>query len=109
MLKCFGPEISKDRKERCHRFIEEALELVQAGDCSKEDVLMLVDYVYSRPKGEVYQEVGGVIVTLAAFCTAWNQDLELDAVVEQERIWTKVKEICEKQATKPGNNSPLPE
>jgi hypothetical protein len=47
MLKCFGPEISADSKERNYRFIEEALELVQALGCSREDAHKLVDYVFS--------------------------------------------------------------
>lgn len=30
MLRCFGAEISKDKTERSHRFLEEAIELVQS-------------------------------------------------------------------------------
>ena len=66
MDKCFGSTISKDRIERNHRFLEEALELVQACECTAEEAHQLVDYVFSRPIGDKPQEVGGVMVTLAA-------------------------------------------
>jgi hypothetical protein len=36
MQACFGPEISADRVERNHRFLEEALELVQACGAARE-------------------------------------------------------------------------
>lgn len=109
MGKTFGPDIAADTTERSHRFIEEAIELVQATGLSKEDVLMLVDYVYARPTGELHQEVGGVLVTLAALANAHFIGLEWCGDVELERCWTKIEVIRQKQATKPGNNSPLPE
>ncbi|MBK8521450.1 MAG: hypothetical protein IPL54_11480 [Chitinophagaceae bacterium] len=43
MLKCFGEEISKDVVERNHRFLEEALELVQSLGCKKAEAYQLVD------------------------------------------------------------------
>lgn len=107
MMSCFGPMTSKDKQERGWRFIEEALELVQACGISKEHVLEIVDYVYSRPVGEIYKEVGGVRVTLCALCTAnliKEQDAEKD---ELKRIWTIIDQVREKQAGKPLNNSPL--
>jgi len=101
MLSCFGPAITFDPHERNERFLEEALELVQAMDYTREQALKMVDYVYNRPKGEPYQEVGGVMITLAAFCEA-NQ-LNMNQCAEQElaRVWTKVEQIREKQKGKP--------
>lgn len=107
MLECFGVTISRDWVERNHRFIEEALELVQAAGMSKEDALTLVDYVYGRPIGEVKQEVGGVMVTLAALCLANEVDMHECGEAELLRIWTKVVAIREKQKTKP--RGPLPQ
>ena len=49
---CFGEKIATDKLQRNHRFLEEALELVQACDCTREEAHMLVDYVYGRPVGE---------------------------------------------------------
>ncbi|MGT2505726.1 hypothetical protein [Cupriavidus basilensis] len=66
MLECFGAEIAADARERNHRFIEEALELVQACGATASEAHQLVDYVYGRPVGDRHQEVGGVMVTLAA-------------------------------------------
>lgn len=107
MLECFGAEISADVVERNHRFLEEALELVQANGCTKSEALQLVDYVFGRPIGEIGQEVGGVMVTLAALCSAAGINLNGAAAVELERVWTKVEAIRAKQAAKP-KHSPLP-
>ena len=107
MNACFGPAISADKVERNHRFLEEALELVQALGCSREDCLQLVNYVYDRPVGEPSQEVGGVMVTLAALCLASGLDMDGAAETELARVWTKIDVIRAKQAAKP-RGSALP-
>lgn len=107
MLACFGEEISNDKLERCDRFIEEALELVQAIGYSTERAHALVDYVFNRDIGEPHQEVGGVMVTLAALCLASGLDMNKAAEDELARIWTKVEKIRAKQAAKP-TGSALP-
>ncbi|TES59219.1 hypothetical protein E2N91_11445 [Pseudomonas syringae pv. tomato] len=107
MEACFGAEISSDRQERNHRFLEEALELVQAGGATADEAHQLVDYVYGRSIGEPAQEVGGVMVTLAALCLANELDMHSAAETELARIWTKVDQIRAKQAAKPAM-SPLP-
>jgi len=107
MIACFGEEISKDRTERNHRFLEEALELVQATGCTQSEAHQLVDYVFLRRAGEPAQEVGGVMVTLAALCLAQQMDMHEAGETELARIWTKVEQIRAKQAAKP-KHSPLP-
>lgn len=107
MLACFGEEISKNTTERNHRFLEEALELVQALGCTQSEAHQLVDYVYGRPIGEPTQEAGGVMVTLAALCTASDLDMSVAGATELARVWTKVEAIRAKQAAKP-KHSPLP-
>lgn len=67
---CFGEEIAANRQTRNYRFLEEALELVQALECTKEDAHKLVDYVFGRPIGEPHQEMGGVLITLYALAAA---------------------------------------
>lgn len=104
---CFGPEISSDKTERNHRFLEETLELVQATGCTEDDAHALVRYVYGRPVGEPGQEVGGVMVTLAALCLAQQLDMHLEAAKELARIWLKVPEIRAKHDRKP-RGSALP-
>ena len=105
---CFGPEIAGDKTERNHRFLEEALELVQSGGCTASEAHQLVDYVYGRPVGEMGQEIGGVMNTLAALCLAYGRDMHEDGETELARVWTKVEKIRAKQAAKP-KHSPLPE
>ena len=107
MQACFGPEISADRLERNDRFMEEALELVQATGYPKERAYALIEYVYGRDQGEINQEVGGVMVTLAAHCLAHGVDMHAAAETELARIWTKVEKIRAKQAAKP-TGSALP-
>lgn len=107
MMACFGPEIASDRLERNDRFIEEALELVQACQYPKERALQLVEYVYGRDQGEINQEVGGVMITLAAHCLAHGVDMHQARETELTRIWTKVDIIRAKQAAKP-TGSALP-
>lgn len=108
MMKCFGAEIAADQHERNHRFLEEALELVQACGATASEAHQLVDYVYGRPVGEKHQEAGGVMVTLAALCLAQGLDMHAAGETELARIWTKVEQIRAKQAAKP-KHSPLPE
>lgn len=108
LLDCFGHLIARHKKERNHRFLEEALELVQAAGCTAEEAHQLVDYVFGRPVGELRQEIGGVMVTLAALCLAHDQDMHDAGEIELARIWTKIAQIRAKQAAKP-RNSPLPQ
>ena len=110
LMECFGPEIAADRTERNHRFLEESLELVQALGCTASEARQLVDYVFGRPLGEPAQEVGGVMVTLAALCLASNLDMHGAGEVELARISAPglVAKIRAKQAAKP-KHSPLPE
>lgn len=108
LLACFGREIAYNRVERNHRFLEEALELVQSCGCTAGEAHQLVDYVFGRPEGEKVQEAGGVMITLAALCLA--QGIDMDEAGEQElrRIWSKIDAIRAKQAAKP-EHSPLPQ
>lgn len=109
LLRCFGKQIAFDVTERNHRFLEEALELVQATGCTKQEAHNLVDYVFGRDVGEVTQEVGGTMVTLAALCFANDVDLNAAMLAELARINLPdvILRIGEKQKTKP-SMSPLP-
>lgn len=107
LLECFGEMIAGDKEERNHRFLEEALELVQSLGCTKAEAAKLVEYFYGRDIGHPPQEVGGVMVTLAALCLASDMDMHECAETELSRVWTKVDQIREKQKRKPAM-SPLP-
>lgn len=109
LLECFGEQIASDAMERNHRFLEEALELVQACGCTIDEAHKLVDYVFGRSIGERQQEVGGVMVTLAALCLAQQLDMHYAGELELARITQPemVALIREKQKRKPAM-SPLP-
>jgi hypothetical protein len=107
LVACFGEVIASYKIERNHRFLEEALELVQSTGCTQREAHQLVDYVYGRDVGDPNQEVGGVMVTLAALCLANGLDMHGAGETELARIWTKVEQIRAKQAAKP-KHSPLP-
>lgn len=107
MAACFGAEVSNDRLERGDRLLEEVLELLQSGGYPPERVALLTDYVFGREKGEPHQEVGGVMVTLAAYCLAHGLDMHRAGDDELARVWTKIDKIRAKQAAKP-KWSPLP-
>ncbi|WP_200922033.1 hypothetical protein [Novosphingobium sp. Leaf2] len=105
---CFGEAIKADQLERADRFTEEALELAQTFPAfTAERAHALVDYVFGRPVGEPTQEVGGVMVTLAALCNTAGLSISDAANTELARIWTKVEAIRAKQKAKP-TGSALP-
>jgi hypothetical protein len=84
----FGLKVANNIETRCYRFLEEALELVQALGCTREAALKLVDYVYGRPKGVLNQEIGGTMVTLAALCEAVDRSMSVCGDIEIERCET---------------------
>lgn len=67
----FG-DIARDPQERIDRFIEESIELAQALGADKDRVCRIVNYVYNRPPGNVFEEVGGASLTLLALCESLN-------------------------------------
>lgn len=98
----FGEDKARNKENRSRRFIEEAIELVQASDMPKSEVQTILDYVYSRPKGEITQEVGGVLVTLAGHAMAFGYDPETCGNIELARIQNVPKEqILKKNSEKP--------
>ena len=106
---CLGEHAAADHVERNYRFLEEALELVQACGCTAEDAYKLVDYVFARPVGDKAQEVGGTMTTLAALCNAHGIDVGAAAFGELARVQDPElkKRIRAKQESKP-MRSPLP-
>ena len=110
LMECFGHAIAHDGIERNHRFLEESLELVQSLGCTASEAHQLVDYVFGRPIGEPKQELGGVMVTLAALCFAHGLGMQECGETELERISAPetMAKVKAKQAAKP-KHSPLPE
>jgi len=110
LVECFGEAMAFDRQGRSHRFLEEALELVQSAGCTASEAHQLVDYTFGRPIGEPSQEVGGVMVTLAALCLANGLDMHANGETELARVNepATLLKIRAKQKAKP-QFSPLPE
>lgn len=106
-LNTFGKEVAYDKKERCHRFIEEALELVQTFDVTAKEAHQIVDYVFSRPVGEAHQELGGTMVCLAILCEVSSMSMNIEGAIELNRCWMNQEKIRAKHARKP-KFSPLP-
>lgn len=68
-VQTFGPEMMTPH-ERVLRVLEEALELAQAEGLSAVEAIRLVRYVFDRPAGDPAQEVGGLRLTILAYCAA---------------------------------------
>lgn len=105
---CFPPFAQCDHAERTHRFLEEALELAQANGCSQSDAHALVEYVFGRPEGDLIEETGGVLVTLAALCNVAGVDMEDAGERELSRNWHRIDKIRAKHDSRPAA-SPLPQ
>jgi len=86
MAKCFLASLYSDMTERGDRLLEEVLELLQAHGYHSARVPTLVNYVFGRPVGEPAQEVGGVMVTLAAYCSVAGLSMQADGQAELDRI-----------------------
>lgn len=86
MCQCFPPSLSSNMTERGDRLLEEVLELLQAHGYDSARVPTLVNYVFGRPVGEPAQEIGGVMVTLAAYCNVAGLSMQADGQAELDRI-----------------------
>lgn len=108
MSVCFADDVCKDIQERGDRLLEETLEYLQAHGYDPARVATLTQYVYSRPVGEPKQELGGVMVTLAAHANAVGLDMQGCGEVELNRVWGLIDKIRAKQASKRDIHGPLP-
>ena len=104
---CFGEVATLDQAERRHRFLEEALELFQAAGGTTSELAELGNYVFSRPPGDIVQELGGTSLTLALLAQAHGFDSEETAWLELVRCRVNINRIRAKQAAKPALG-PLP-
>lgn len=103
MIDCFGEPSTMNRTNRNHRFLEEAIELVQANGCSREEVERITKYVYDRDVGEVPQEIAGTMLTLIALAN--ERGIHVDRVTAEEldrvRKPDMVRRIRAKDVMKP--------
>ena len=90
---CFGDDYDETLVTRAKRLLEEAIELAQALDLPRTTAKTLVDFVYDRPVGEDVQEVGGVMVTLAALCAAAGYNMQDCGEMELKRVWNNMDAV----------------
>lgn len=99
----FGFPAMTDKRERALRFLEEALELVQACGLKESDVQRMSYHVFSRDAGDTDQELGGAGVTLYALAHARGFNLETLVDHEIARVARNKDKIRKKSALKPDN------
>lgn len=73
-VRCFGKAHMMNLAVRSLRIVEEAIELCQVYDVPEATVAECVRMVYSRPKGDSHQELGGVLLTTFEFCASRDLD-----------------------------------
>jgi len=96
----FGRDLRHDLQERLKRTVEEALELGQTR-LPREDVLALVERVYSKPVGLLTQEMAQVGVTLLALADCYGVCLDSLIQAEMDRIFAIPPEVwAERQRKK---------
>ena len=91
-IRSFGNDHMHDFQIRGLRFAEEAVELAQCAQVPKETMHLLIETVYSRPRGEVRQEIGGSLVTLSVLCELLGYDMEQCFENEVRRVLSKSPE-----------------
>lgn len=85
-VQTFGRQSAYNPLERAARLIEEAAEAVQAAGLSRRDAFNIVQRVYSRPPGELAQEIGGCAFTLATFAEFHGHNVEYELMREFDRV-----------------------
>lgn len=91
-----------DLQMRLRRFVEEAAELTQAAGLDFPTFIKVAADSYSRPEGEVHQELGGTMVTLLCLANVLGLSAWDEGVREFDRINTPemIAKIAAKQKVK---------
>lgn len=87
--RAFGMSHVTNPKIRALRLLEEAIELAQAESIPRHMIDHCTDIVYGRPVGTAAQEIGGVLMTTAVYCSCRNMDMELVLSYELDRVLSK--------------------
>lgn len=85
----FGHDQASSVPQRCVRLLEEAVEAYQAGGCTEEMAHRLVSFVFSRPSGDLSQELGGVGLTALALAAAIGCSADRAEAQELARVLAK--------------------
>lgn len=90
--RCFGTDQVSNPKTRGLRMAEEVIEFNQAVGVHPEKLHELIDYVYSRPPGKPYQELGGVALTSLVAAQSINVSFMTALQIEVDRVTSKPPE-----------------
>lgn len=85
----FGVDHQSSIPQRGVRLLEESIEAYQAAGGRAEMAHKLVDYTFSRPVGELSQELGGVGIGLLALAEAAGISADAEERRELERVLSK--------------------
>lgn len=85
----FGKAHVTNSKIRALRLLEEAIELAQAEGVQRHMIDHCTEVVYSRPVGLANQEIGGVLMTAAVYCSCRGMDIEEVLKNELDRVLAK--------------------
>lgn len=97
----FGREEATSLPQRGVRLLEEAIEAYQACGGAEAMAHKLVSYVFSRPRGEIGQELGGVAVTVLALAAAAGLSADEEECREVSRVLSKpIGEFTTRNANK---------
>lgn len=89
--------IAKNRDERAARLVEEAMEVAQAENVPLEVIHRIADRIYSRPVGDLGQEIGGLGITILALCENSGIDFTEQTNREFERVLSKPRDWWQKK------------
>lgn len=98
---CFGKAINLNPQERILRVLEESFEVAQVLGISEGAVIAQLLHTYSRPVGEINDELGGVTICLYLLAEALNINCEANFYQTLQKCWERINKIREKQKTKP--------
>lgn len=85
----FGAKHASNPTQRALRLLEEAIEAYQAAGGPEDMAHKLVVYVFTRPVGDLRQEIGGVGITLLALAACLGIDADDCESVELDRVLEK--------------------
>lgn len=77
-------------KIRALRALEEMIELAQAEDITIEELNIIRDQVYNKPKGIALHELGGVMVTIAGYASTVKFGMDEAFWMEFQRMMDPV-------------------
>ena len=89
IAKAFGADHATSLPQRGLRMLEEAIEAYQSAGGTSEMAHKLVDYIFSRPIGELGQEIGGIMITVYGLANAAGLSVEAEEEREYRRVLSK--------------------